>query len=205
MATSKGMPLLAATAAVMVVSYTVFRLNYAANHLPYDPGDPWPEISIRNGSSEELGMRLREAFISRHSAKLDATSSTDAELVIDGQRAEQQTFNVWPLRGLELERAIRSIDNWIAEARQQPSKTRDASSNQRLANLVAARKLIDQDRAFVVEDDLERIATKGWQIETFLLFATKDRRRFFQAAIDTTEFEFVRLAATANPQTFDPR
>ena len=47
MATSKGMPLLAATAAVMVISYTVFRLNYAANHLPYDPGDPWPEISRR--------------------------------------------------------------------------------------------------------------------------------------------------------------
>ena len=112
---------------------------------------------------------------------------------------------MWPLRGLELERAIRSLDNRIAEVRQQPTKTRDASSNQRLANLVAARKLVDQDRAFVVEDDLERIASTGWQIETFLLFKTKDRRRFFQAAIDTNEFEFVRLAATANPQTFDPR
>lgn len=205
MATSKGMPLLAATAAVMVISYTVFRLNYAANNLPYDPGNPWPETSITSASSEELSVRLREAFLSRHSAKVTAVSSTNEQRATSGGRAGPQTFHVWPLRGLELERAIRSLDNRIAEVRQQPTKTRDASSNQRLANLVAARKLVDQDRAFVVEDDLERIASTGWQIETFLLFKTKDRRRFFQAAIDTNEFEFVRLAATANPQTFDPR
>ena len=205
MAASKGMPLLAAIAALMIVSYTVFRLNYAANNLPYDPGDPWPGVSISNGSNEELGMRLREAFTSRHSAKLITPKSADEQSATDDRRAGQETFNVWPLRGLELERAIRSLDTWIAESRQLSTNSRDASSNQRLANLVAARKLVDQDRAFVVEDDLERIASPGWNIETFLLFETKDRRRFFQAAIDTTEFEFVRLAATANPQTFDPR
>ena len=205
MAASKGMPLLAAIAALMVVSYTVFRLNYAANNLPYDPGDPWPAISISSGSNEELGMRLREAFISRHSAKLITPKSADETSTTKDGNAEQLTFNVWPLRGLELERAIRSLDTRIAESRQQSTETRNASTNQRLANLVAARKLVDQDRAFVVEDDLERIASPGWHLETFLLFETEHRRRFFQAAIDTTEFEFVRLAATANPQTFDPR
>ena len=45
MAASKGMPLLAAVAAIMVVSYTVFRLNYAANNLPYDPGDRWQRVT----------------------------------------------------------------------------------------------------------------------------------------------------------------
>ena len=187
MAVSKGMPLLAGIAAIMVVSYTVFRLNYAANNLPYDPGDPYPAMKVAGSTTAELSSRSRDAILSRHS--LQAREGTEA-------------LGVWPLRGLELERAIRYLDERIEDARSQPAETRTCLQ---LAMFVAARKLVDQDRAFVIESADPKTEVAGWHELTLQLFAAKDRARILYVPIDDREFGFVSAAATADPKTFDPR
>lgn len=206
MAASKGMPLLAAIAGIMVISYTVFRLNYAANNLPYDPGDPLPPVEVTASSPEQLAPGIRNAILSRHSVRI-ATISQDGALSQDGttsNTSEATLLEVWPLRGLELERAILRLDERIAHARQQPAGGRDADSREQLAVHVAARKLIEQDRAFVIEDDVPASVT-GWHAKLLPLFQTKDRSRVLYVPIDDAEFDFVRTARTADPKTFDPR
>lgn len=201
-AKSKGMPLIALIAAIMIVSYTIFRLNYAANNLPYDPGDPWPTVSVTAKDKEELSTRMREAFSSRQSVRLDgvrADGTPDAN-------APQTTFEAWPLRGLELERAILTVDRMIESYRKSPIEARDSDSRQRVAAWVAVRKLIDQDRVWVVDGGSGPIASGvRWQIHNLLLFEKKDRRRMLYAAVNSDEFDFVRQAPTADPATFDPR
>ena len=139
MAKSKGMPLVAALAAVLVVSYTVFRLNYAANNLPYDPGDPLPAVEVRVHSAAERTARIRETILSRHSVRVvdertgksdDATDTTATQAKV----LEANILQVWPLRGLELERAIRYLDERITAARNRPVEQRDANSSLQLAS-----------------------------------------------------------------------
>jgi hypothetical protein len=194
MAASKGMPLLAAVAAIMVVSYTVFRLNYAANNLPYDPGDPLPAVEVTGSSPEQLTPLIRNAILSRHSVRVAPPS----------EAAEATLLEVWPLRGLELERAILRLDERIVSARQQPASGRDADSREQFAVLVAARELVEQDRAFVIEAGMPT-AVPGWHAKLLPLFQTKNRNRVLYIPINDAEFEFLRTARTADPKTFDPR
>lgn len=191
---SKGMPLLAGIAAIMIVSYTVFRLQYAANHLPYDPGEPFPAMDVPVEPPDQLPAKLHDAFLSRHSARL-ATST-----------GELATYEAWPLYGLERERAIRQLDDQITAARRMPAQQRNTDTCQHLAVLVAARKLIETEGVFVLEDEIENMHGHGdWQYWTTLLFETKQRRRILCVPIDRDAFGFVRDAATADPRTFDPR
>tara|TARA_R110002072_G_scaffold241027_1_gene399513 strand:- start:54890 stop:55540 length:651 start_codon:yes stop_codon:yes gene_type:complete len=216
MAKSKGMPLVAALAAVLVVSYTVFRLNYAANNLPYDPGDPLPAVEVRVHSAAERTARIRETILSRHSVRVvdertgksgDATDTTATQAKV----LEANILQVWPLRGLELERAIRYLDERITAARNRPVEQRDANSSLQLATLVASRKLVDQDRAFVLETFAPKkgteppTSTAGWHTRQMLLFETPGRQRLLYTAINEAEFDFVKHATTADPKTFNPR
>lgn len=195
MATSKGMPLLAGIAAIMIVSYTVFRLQYAANHLPYDPGKPLPTVEVPVEPAADLPVLLRNAFLSQHSAQLVATTG---ELLT--------IYEAWPLFGLERERAIRQLDEQIEAARKMPVAQRNSDTCQHLATVVAARKLIETDAVFVLEEELETMNGHGdWRYWSSLLFKTKDRRRILHVSIDLDEFPFVRDAAKADPRTFDPR
>ena len=194
MTANKGMPLVAGIAAIMVVSYTVWRLQYAANNLPYDPGRPFAVIDVSAEPPETLAARLRNAFLSQHSARLTTTTG------------EPTTHEAWPLFGLERERAIRLLDERIGAARRLPPEQRNSDTCQHLAKIVAARKLIGTDNAFVVEHELETLSDQGnWQYWHTLLFEKKDRRRILYVAIDLTQFAFVRDAAAADPRTFDPR
>lgn len=218
MAASKGMPLLAAIAGIMVISYTVFRLNYAANNLPYDPGDPLPPVEVTGSSPAQLGPRIRNAILSRHSvrivpsSRMEAGSRADTASQTETGSENQPTsapsnatlLEVWPLRGLELERAILRLDERIAGARKQPAGGRDADSREQLAVHVAARKLVDQDRAFVIEAEVPACAP-GWHAKLLPLFKSKDRSRVLYIPIDDAEFGFVRTARTADPKTFNPR
>lgn len=194
MATSKGMPLLAGIAAIMIVSYTVFRLQYAANHLPYDPGKPFPTVEVPVEPAAELPAQLHQAFLSQHSARLVSATG------------ELTTYEAWPLFGLERERAIRQLDEQIEAARKMPVAHRNSDTCQHLATVVAARKLIGTDAVFVLEEELETMNGHGdWRYWSSLLFETKDRRRILHVSIDLDEFPFVRDAAKANSRTFDPR
>lgn len=194
MATSKGMPLLAGIAAIMIVSYTVFRLQYAANHLPYDPGKPFPTVEVPVEPAAELPAQLHQAFLSQHSARLVSATG------------ELTTYEAWPLFGLERERAIRQLDEQIEAARKMPVAHRNSDTCQHLATVVAARKLIGTDAVFVLEEELEAMKGHGdWRYWSSLLFETKDRRRILHVSIDLDEFPFVRDAAKADSRTFDPR
>lgn len=212
------MPLLAAIAGIMVISYTVFRLNYAANNLPYDPGDPLPPVEVTESSPAQLGPCIRNAILSRHSVRIVPPSKTGADSRAEtGPQTNTGSENqptsdpsnatlleVWPLRGLELERAILRLDELIAGARKQPAGERDADSREQLAVHVAARKLVEQDRAFVIEAEVPA-CVPGWHAKLLPLFKSKDRRRVLYIPIDDAEFGFVRTARTADPKTFDPR
>lgn len=200
MAASKGMPLLATVAAIMVVSYTVFRLDYAANNLPYDPGDPLPAVEVTGSSPEELTPLVRNAILSRHSVRIAPPSESAAT----SDSAEATLLEVWPLRGLELERSILRLDERIASAREQPASGRNADSREQLAVLVAARELVEQDRAFVIEDSAPA-SVPGWHAKLLPLFETKNRTRVLYIPINDAEFEFLRTARTADPKTFNPR
>ncbi|MFT4511474.1 MAG: hypothetical protein ACI89X_002020 [Planctomycetota bacterium] len=202
MAVSKGMPLLAVIAGIMVVSYTVFRLNYAANNLPYDPGDPWTAVDVKANSAEELSTRMRETFLARHSVRLCGVRADGTP----DESAAATVYEAWPLRGLELERAIRFLDKRIEGYRSSPIESRDTDNRQRFATHLATRKLIDQDRAWVVDGDSGPIESGvHWQIWSLLLFEKKDRRRWLYSAVNSDDFDFVKLAPSADPKTFDPR
>ena len=211
MAKSKGMPLVAALAAILVVSYTVFRLNYAANNLPYDPGDPLPAVEVRVTSPAERTARIRETILSRHSVLVVDERTGKPDDATDANATDAKVLEVWPLRGLELERAIRYLDERIAAARSRPVEQRDANSSLQLATLVASRKLVDQDRAFVLETFAHKkgtespTSTAGWHTPQMLLFETPGRQRLLYTAIDEAEFDFVKQAPTADPKTFNPR
>jgi len=200
MAASKGMPLLAIAAAIMVVSYTVFRLNYAANNLPYDPGDPLPPVEVIGSSPKEVPALVRNAIISRHSVRL--TPPTDNKP--SGGTNESTLLEVWPLRGLELERAILRLDGHITSAREQQASELDANSSGQLAVLVAARELVEQDRAFVIEGT-PPATVPGWHTKLLPLFKTKSRTRVLYIAINDAEFALLRTAPTAAPKTLNPR
>lgn len=199
---SKGMPLLALIAGVLVISYTVWRLQYAANNLPYDPGPPLPAIDVTATTAEELSVAMREAFLSRHSAR---TLKARGDGTPD-PTAPPKLYGAWQLRGLELERAIRYVDKMIAGLRNAPLDSRDSDSCQRLATLVATRKLIDQDRVFATDGAVMPLKeTPRWHVWNLMLFQKKKRQRWLYAVISTAEFGFVRDAGTADPATFDPR
>ena len=188
------MPLLAGVAAIMIVSYTVFRLQYAANNLPYDPGQALPAVEVAPAPSETLPERLRSTFVQRHSARITTTSG------------EADVREAWPLYGLERERAIRLLDEQIQAAHKLPPADRNRETCEHLATVVAARELIGSENAFVVEQELMALPQGGdWLYWTSPLFETKGRRRILYVAIDLTQFAFVRDAATADPRTFNPR
>jgi len=186
---SKGMPLLALIAGVLVISYTVWRLQYAANNLPYDPGKPYPTTEIAAEPRASLGTRVRDAILGQHSAHVQSTS-----------------HQAWPLFGLERERAIRRLNEWLDDARKLPKEQRTTETATQLAIHVAAQKLVAAERAFVIEHELPPpAAADGWIYWTTLLFEAKQRQRLLCVAIDTMEFPFVKAAETADPATFDPR
>ena len=67
-------------------------------------------------------------------------------------------------------------------------------------------KLVDQDRAFVLETGTESlISIAEWHTTQILLFETPGRKRLLYTAIRAADFDFVTQAATADPKTFDPR
>ena len=199
MKVSKGMPLLAAIAAIMVVSYTIFRLNYAANHLPYDPGDAFPTLEVAAEPSGSVEARMREAFLSKHSAVLIGNS---------GQTTPTKSAlrQAWPLRGLERERALISLKQLIADAYGHLQEQPTTANCERLAACVAANQLVEQDRVFVVDGIVPELRSNGgWHDWNLALFETKDRVRVMYAPIQQQEFDFVRQASTADPKTFAPR
>ena len=188
------MPLIAAIAAVMIVSYTVFRLQYAANNLPYDPGLPHPTVDVAAEPAATLTERLRSAFASRHSARV-TTASGSAD-----------TREAWPLFGLERERAIRLLDEQIQAGRRRPIEQRTADTCQHLATVVAARKSLDEAHAFVVEAPLKPLPEQGsWRYWSTLLFEKNARQRILYVAIDLTQFPVAGDASAVDPKTFDPR
>ena len=202
MKVSKGMPLLAAIAAVMVVSYTIFRLNYAANHLPYDPGDAYPTVEVAPDQSGSVESRVREAFLSKHSVLLvgnQPEASQDAP-------AKSALRQAWPLRGLERERALLSLKQLIADAYGHLQEQPSTANCERLAACVAAGKLVERDRVFVVEGVVPELRSNGgWHDWNLALFETKDRVRVMYAPIEAQAFDFVRQAKTDDPKSFDPR
>lgn len=190
---SKGMPILAAIAGVLVISYTVWRLQYAANHLPYDPGQPYPALDVAAEPATDLATRVRDVVLGHHSARVSA----------DGRTTD---YRAWPLFGLERERAFRRLDEWLEAARKVPAAQRTTATATELALHVAAHKLVHGERCFVIEHELPQpAAADGWVYWTHLLFEAKERQRFLCVAIDNTEFPFVAAAKTADPATFDPR
>lgn len=206
MKVSKGMPLLAAIAAIMVVSYTVFRLQYAANHLPYDPGDPFPRVTVVATTPDLASEQVLATFQSHHSVFLTGMRPNGT---IDAQ-ATPREFDAWPLRGLERERAILKLEEQTETERNRPSEQRDRNSCLQLARLVAMRKLLELDRVFVLElieggDTPPWPDSLRWHVDSLLLFQSGERLRMFCCAIDSEEFGFVSDALHADPKTFDPR
>ena len=168
----RRVPWFAAILVVLLVSYTVVRLRDAADNLPYDPGDPWPVVEV----DDDAG--LRTALLDRKSARI-------------GDR----TIEAWPLRGIERERAIRRLDEALAAA---DEARRDRDACRRLARLTAARALVEQDRAFVLEAPLALADDLRWRYWSEPLFEKDGRRRLLQVAIDKDEFPYLRRAEMEN-------
>lgn len=182
MAQTKRVPWFAAVLVVLLVSYTIVRLQDAAQNLPYDPGDPWPVVEVADDDG------LRAALLDRKSARI-------------GDR----TIEAWPLRGIERERALLRL----REARQRlddvPRGARVQDDNLRRARLAAVEQLIEQDLVFVVELPLPLVDDRRWHYYDVLLFEKAERRRWLYAPVDRDAFDDLRRAETADPATFEPR
>lgn len=187
---------------IMIVSYTIYRLRYAAENLPFDPGLPFPVKDVTGDSAPELQSTMRAAFLSRRSVRLVGVRDDGTP----DQDAKPKTYEAWPLHGLERERAILTVDRLIASARNQPADQRDSETCQTLASWVAARTLIQQGRVFVTDGLVMALRSRApihdWNV---VLFSKNGRNRVLYAPIDSAEFDYVRAAATADPATFDPR
>ncbi|MCK5945511.1 MAG: hypothetical protein KAI24_26210, partial [Planctomycetes bacterium] len=175
----------------LIGSYTAYRLRHLSNNLPYDPGDPFPVVEVAPTPPETLSERVRSALLARRSVRI-------------GDDPERTTL-AWPLRGIERERMLRSIDMQLAATLDVPPAQRTRQHNINLATWVAVRKLLDQDLLFVVDGDVPALAgasQQRWQDFRVTLITDGDRERVAYALIDKDEFGFVRQAPDADPATF---